>query len=112
MAGRTSGPDPRRQVTQPAILLARAKSVSDACRIAADACVALAGAQRALVVLSSTQREIAASHMPRGESAQALLDAIRGWLDEAARTRKPRMRFGPDGAAPRAPRSSFVLLLL
>src|SRR3569832_2716810 len=112
MAGRTSGPDPLSQVTQPAIQLARAKSVSDACRIAADACVALAGAQRALVALSSTQREIAASHMPRRESAQALLDAIGGWLDEAARMRKPRMRYGPDGAAPREQRSCFVAPLM
>ena len=71
------------------------------------------GAQRVLLVLATGDRRwIARSHLPRGESAEALLSAVMPWLDEARRTRRARLRRGPDGAAPSDQRSCMVAPLV
>ncbi len=71
------------------------------------------GAQRVLLVLAKgDRRRIAGSHLPRGESAEALLSAVMPWLDEARRTRRARLRRGPGGAAASDQRSCLVVPLV
>ncbi|WP_298830547.1 GAF domain-containing protein [uncultured Piscinibacter sp.] len=60
----------------------------------------LLGARRVLLALTPTSRTagdhaLAGSQMPSGEAAEALLDAVRPWLDEAARVRDSALRHGP-----------------
>ena len=67
-------------------------------------------AQRVLLVLqpdAATPR-IAASRLPAGESAQALLQAVAPWLAEAVHSGASRLRHGPDGAAATQQRSCLV----
>jgi GAF domain-containing protein/CheY-like chemotaxis protein len=97
-----------RTVAGAALALARASSLPHACRIAAEACAAL-GSQRVVVLCGS---EIAASLLPAGERPEILRDAISPWIDEAARTRKARLRHGPASVAARDQRSCFIAPLL
>ena len=69
----------------------------------------LSGAQRVLLVLESEGRgTIAASRLPAGDDPGALLQAIAPWLDEARRTRAPRLRHGPKGVPAIEQRSCLV----
>ncbi len=82
-------------------------------RFVVDEAVALLGAQRVLLVLDSADGpRIAASRLPRGEKASALLRAIGPWLDEARLRRSARLRHGPQGAAPARQRSCLVAPLV
>ncbi len=73
----------------------------------------LLGARRVLLVLESAGgSQIAGAQVPEGETAQALLQAITPWLDEARRTRQTSLRHGPDGAEPLEQRSCLVAPLL
>jgi GAF domain-containing protein/CheY-like chemotaxis protein len=59
----------------------------------------LLGARRVLLVLETADGPvIAGAQVPEGETAEALLQAIVPWLDEARRTRQARLRHGPEGA--------------
>jgi signal transduction histidine kinase/ActR/RegA family two-component response regulator len=59
----------------------------------------LLGAQRVLLVLELADGpHIAGAQVPAGETADALLQAIRPWLDEARHSRQATLRHGPDGA--------------
>ncbi len=74
---------------------------------------ALCGAQRLMVALDTTQGlQVAALRLPDGEAAASLLDAITPWLVEARRTRKARLRHGPQGAKPQDQRSCLVVPLV
>ncbi len=57
----------------------------------------LLGARRVLLVLESAGgSHIAGAQLPEGEAADALLQAITPWLDEARRTRQTTLRHGPE----------------
>ena len=59
----------------------------------------LLGARRVLLVLETAAGPaIAGAQVPEGETADALLQAITPWLDEARRTRQTALRRGPEGA--------------
>ncbi|HSB24968.1 MAG TPA: GAF domain-containing protein, partial [Burkholderiaceae bacterium] len=80
-----------------------------------DTAAALLGARRTLLAwwAPETGRHRAAAHrLPRRETAAALLRAVTPWLDEACRTRRPRLRHGPPGAPVRGQRSCLVVPLL
>ena len=71
---------------------------------------ALLDARRVLLVLDGGdgRGRVAGAHLPPGEQADALLDAITPWLAEAKRTRRTRLRHGPEGAEPIDQRSCLV----
>jgi GAF domain-containing protein/CheY-like chemotaxis protein len=59
----------------------------------------LLGAQRVMLVLETADGpHIAGAQVPGGETADALLQAITPWLEEARRTRQTTLRHGPEGA--------------
>ena len=95
---------------------ARLNAQSDAGRLhalLAGQAEALIGARRVLVVAdTSVDPVVAASRLPRGEDAQALLQAIGPWLDEARCTRTARLRHGPRGADRSRQRSCLVAPLV
>src|SRR5512146_1095740 len=75
--------------------------------------VAALGARRVLLVRDGDdgRARVAAARLPPGERAVALLDAVRPWLEEARRTRRARLRHGPEGAPARQQRSCAVVPL-
>ncbi|HVO06684.1 MAG TPA: GAF domain-containing protein [Burkholderiaceae bacterium] len=80
-----------------------------------DTAAALLGARRTLLAWRDHGRgphRTTAHRLPRRETAAALLRAVTPWLDEACRTRKPRLRHGPPGVPARAQRSCLVVPLL
>ena len=77
----------------------------------------LSGAERVLLVLPGRDGgdgslRIAASMLPLGEDALALLQAITPWLDDARHTRLTSLRHGPDGADAVDQRSCLVAPLI
>ncbi len=74
----------------------------------------LCGAERVLLLLGDGPQglRIAAASLPPGEDAAALLTAITPWLDEAQRTRAPRLRHGPEGADAVDQRSCLAVPLI
>ena len=73
---------------------------------------AATGADRVLLLLETPAGiQIAGSRLPKNEEANALLQAIGGWLSESRRSRSVRLRHGPDGAAPADQRSCLVIPL-
>ena len=74
----------------------------------------LLGAQRVLRVLQSDAAapRIAASKLPSGESAEALLRAVAPWVTDARSTGACRLRHGPGGVDPQRQRSCLVAVLL
>ena len=78
-----------------------------------DEVTELSGAERVLLVLESAgARQMARALLPADEDAAALLQAVSPWLDEAATTREPALRHGPEGAADEAQRSCLVAPLV
>ena len=78
-----------------------------------DELTELSGAERVLLVLEvAGTRHIAGALLPAGEDSAALLQAVTPWLDEAASTREPALRHGPEGAAPEDQRSCLVAPLV
>ncbi|HEU5294515.1 MAG TPA: GAF domain-containing protein [Burkholderiaceae bacterium] len=68
-------------------------------------------AQRVLLVLADAvpgARRVAGAQLPRSERADDLLQAVTPWLDEAERTQRARLRYGPPGAARRQQRSCLT----
>jgi hypothetical protein len=64
-----------------------------------DGAAELSSARRALLVLEAPGgSRLVGSRVPPGEDALALLSAVTPWLEEARRTRKARLRHGPQGA--------------
>ena len=73
----------------------------------------LLGAQRVLLALeTATGLQCVGAQLPRGERADALLKAIRPWVDEARRTRKVGLRHGPAGAQAADQRSCLAAPLV
>jgi hypothetical protein len=65
-----------------------------------DAAADLCGARRVLLVLDAPEGPgLAGSRVPASEDVCALLSAVTPWIVEARRTRKARLRHGPEGAA-------------
>jgi len=96
-----------------ALRLSSQRSEGQLCRALVKEANALLRARRVLLVLhSDAARQIAASRVPPGESAEALLHAIAPWLDDARRTRSSRLRVGPDGAPAVEQRSCLVAPLV
>ena len=62
----------------------------------------LTGASRVLLLLDGAEGlAIAAAKLPAGEDAAELRAAIAPWIDEARRSRRARLRHGPQGAPQR-----------
>jgi signal transduction histidine kinase/ActR/RegA family two-component response regulator len=73
----------------------------------------LLGARRVLLVLETPSGPvIGGAQLPADETAEALLQAITPWLDEARRTRRTTLRHGPNGADEIDQRSCLVAPLL
>jgi GAF domain-containing protein/CheY-like chemotaxis protein len=79
-----------------------------------DRVAASLGATRVLLlrVDAGRGRTLVAAKVPAGEVAATLHAAIAPWLDEAARTRRARLRHGPAGAARADQRSCIVAPLV
>jgi len=78
-----------------------------------DEVAELLGARRVLVVLDGDNGEqVAGAHLPAGETAGALHDAIVPWLAQARQERSARVRHGPEGADELDQRSCLVAPLL
>ena len=98
-----------RQLRQAVARLHESSEAASLPRAIVDEAARLCGGRRILLRLGS---EVAAARLPRGESTASLLDAVGPWLDEAAETRRPRLRHGPAGAEPVAQRSCLVVPLV
>ena len=115
---RTSEPDldnrrPLRRLVETGTKLRTLGSEAEWGDVLAAEAAALLGARRVLVLaLRDGAIEVAASQLPARERVPALLAALTPWLDEARRSRKVRLRHGPEGAARRAQRSCLVAPLL
>ena len=73
----------------------------------------LTGASRVLLLLDGAEGlAIAAAKLPAGEDAGELRTAITPWIDEARRSRRARLRHGPQGAPQVEQRSCIVAPLL
>ncbi len=79
--------------------------VADVARLLGARAVLLAVDQGGLPVL-------AVGRVPRGDDAEALLQIVVAWLEEAARTRTGGLRHGPADAAPVEQRSCLVAPLV
>ena len=78
-----------------------------------EAAIELSAAARVLLVLEEPAgRQLAAARLPQGEAPAALLAAVTPWLDDARRSRRARLRHGPEGAASIDQRSCIVAPLL
>ena len=78
-----------------------------------DEVTELSGAERVLLVLHTADGwQLAGALLPRGEEAQALLQAVTPWLDEARHSRTARLRQGPESAAAVDQRSCLVAPLI
>src|SRR5579859_1350873 len=78
-----------------------------------DEIIELSCADRALLVFSDADGlRTVGSRLPAGEDAAALLKVITPWLEESSRTRKARLRYGPEGAQIGDQRSCLVLPLI
>ncbi|MFN3809703.1 MAG: GAF domain-containing protein [Roseateles asaccharophilus] len=79
-----------------------------------DEALQLLGAQRVLLVLQTRQSPpaIAGARLPGQERAEALLDAVGPWLQEALDSGASRLRHGPPGAEPKRQRSCLVAPLM
>ena len=74
---------------------------------------ALTGASRVLLLLDGAEGlAVAAAKLPAGEDAAELRAAITPWVDEARRSRRARLRHGPQGAPAVEQRSCIVAPLL
>ena len=93
--------------------LHRQRTAEDIATVLVDEAAALCGAQRVMVALDTAPGlQVAAMRLPAGEVAATLLHAITPWLTEARRTRKARLRHGPQGAEPQDQRSCLVVPLV
>ena len=75
-----------------------------------DACRALCGAQRVLVVLNQAPGwRVVGAHVSRGEAVADLLAAVEPWLGVARRTGQAALHHGPEGASARQQRSCLIV---
>ena len=77
----------------------------------------LLGAQRVLLVLlvpqeGSGEPEVAGQLLPPGETAEALLQAVTPWLEQARRVADTQLHIGPEGADAPDQRSCLVAPLI
>ncbi|MBS0342999.1 MAG: GAF domain-containing protein, partial [Proteobacteria bacterium] len=105
---------PDHRLLESGLRLLEARSEDELCQLLLDEAAQLTGAQRVLLVLESAQalRCAASTVLPRGETPEQLLQAIRPWLDQAGGSRTPSLRHGPEGAAASAQRSCMVAPLV
>jgi GAF domain-containing protein/CheY-like chemotaxis protein len=104
--------EPVERLVDTGLRLAALRSEAEWCEFVIEEVAELLGAQRVLLVLQEggTLAQ-AGSLLPRDESVEPLIAAVRPWLDEAAALRTARLRHGPDGAAPMAQRSCLTVPL-
>ncbi len=78
-----------------------------------DAVSEVSGAQRILIILEHENGlSMAGVRLPTGEDQRKLVAAITPWIDEARRTRKARLRHGPQGAKSTDQRSCLIAPLV
>ena len=88
-------------------------SVTELHEFLVDEVTELSGAERVLLVLDAAKgREAACSLVPRGEDAEALLQAVSPLLDEARRTRAVSLRYVPESGDALDQRSVLVAPLI
>jgi len=110
---RGAGSRPFADLLDAGLRLAQERSAAGACTALVAEAARRLGAQRVLLVLHEGRRlHPAGARLPRGESADALLKAVTPWLDEARRTRRARLRHGPEGLPAGQQRSCLVAPLL
>ncbi|MDI4635112.1 GAF domain-containing protein [Pelomonas sp. V22] len=98
---------------QAQLALYRAGSAAELPGLIDEALQRLLAPRRSLVLLMGDEGlQLAAGRVPRGERTTAVQQAISAWLDEGLRTRKPRLRHGPDGVPPREQRSCLLAPML
>jgi GAF domain-containing protein/DNA-binding response OmpR family regulator len=102
-----------RTLVDACLQLSRLKHVDAVPAVLVERAAVLVGARRVMLVLDDAGApHIAASQLPQGESAAALLAAITPWLDSARRSRRARLRHGPACAPLREQRSCLVVPVL
>ena len=108
-----ASPVPLRRLIDAGLRLSTLRNEPALHELAIAEAAGLVGAQRVLLVVEEGEvRRIAGARVPPGETAEALLAAVSPWLDEARRTRRARLRRGPQGAAAREQRSCLVAPLV
>ncbi len=89
------------------------RSVAELQEFLIDEVTELSGAQRVLLVLERADGPaIAGALLPKGEDADALLQNIAPWLDEARRTRAVSLRHAPERAGALDQRSCLIAPLI
>jgi signal transduction histidine kinase/ActR/RegA family two-component response regulator len=115
LAGRTNLREPFERLVDTGLRLNELRHAEDLAEFLVDEATELSGAERVLLILEREGggRYIAGSLLPvtddTSENAEALLQAITPWLDEAQRTRGISLRHGPPGAEPIDQRSCLVV---
>ena len=98
------------ELLQALVNLYRAGSPAELPGLIDEAMQGLLAPRRSLVLLMGDDGlQLAAGRAPRGERTTALQQAISAWIDEGLRTKKPRLRHGPEGVSPREQRSCLLV---
>ena len=90
-------PPPLEQLAHSHLRLDRQTTEAGLHRVLVEEAAAILGARRVLVVLTPTSgsHRVAGARLPKGESEQALLQAVAPWLSEASTSGQRRLRHGP-----------------
>ena len=105
--------DPMKRLVEVGLRLGAARTVKAVHGLLIAEAARLCGAQRVLLALETKGAlQIADARLPQGEDPQVLLAAITPWIAEARQTRNPRLRHGPEGAAPADQRSCLIAPLI
>ncbi len=113
LAGAASLREPFERLVDSGVRLNELRRTEDVHEFLVEEATELSGAQRVLVVLDTPDGlRTAASLLPPGEDAQALLRAVTPWLAQARRTRTPSLRHGPQGADAIDQRSCLIAPLI
>ncbi|MEO5771155.1 MAG: GAF domain-containing protein, partial [Burkholderiaceae bacterium] len=113
LAGAANLGEPFERLVDTGLRLNEIKAASDLQEFLIDEATELSGAERVLLVFEGADGpKLAGSTLPPGESADALLQVITPWLDEARISRSACLRHGPEGAEPVQQRSCLVAPLV
>ncbi|MCW5633604.1 MAG: response regulator [Rubrivivax sp.] len=118
LAGASNLNEPFQRLVDTGLRLNELRHATDLAEFLVDEATELSGAERVLLVFEREGggRHIVGSLLPVGDDteahAQALLQVITPWLDEAQRTRGLSLRHGPPGAEPIDQRSCLVVPLV
>ncbi len=98
------------RLAQAPLRLDKQRTEAGLCRVVVHEAAALLGAQRVLLVLQpdAATWQIAGARLPRGESAETLLDAVTPWLAQGRESGASCLRHGPEGVQRHEQRSCLV----